>query len=309
MMAPGSTPYVTPEILTSAPTGIAWKTIPRINSTALQQEAEQINICSRATSMTDSACGGVLRATIDTETIYGPDYRMTVQPWQGNCRVVLQRWPIIDIMSGQLSNSAAFPPQWQTIAANQFIIEHPILGSYGTAAPSDTGDGGQSILLAPGYVTWENGRLGYALQVTYVNGWPHTALTATAVSGSTTLTVNDTTGWAPFTSGGLGMTGLIFDGADQETINCTASTTTSGPGTLTLAAATTFTHQHHTVVTTLPQQIMEATILFATYQALTRGATATTVQTISGTGSATASGGYDLVSQAKALLAPYRRTI
>ena len=44
-------PYVTPQMLISAPTGISWNTIPPgANVSPIQRLAEQANICGRATS-------------------------------------------------------------------------------------------------------------------------------------------------------------------------------------------------------------------------------------------------------------------
>jgi len=43
------------------------------------------------------------------------------------------------------------------------------------------GDGGQAILVAPGWLSWWwGGRQGITIEVTYTSGWPHTSLTAAA---------------------------------------------------------------------------------------------------------------------------------
>ena len=49
-VGPG-TPYITPAVLRSAPTGIDWTTIPSRNADARAQQAEQANICLRATGL------------------------------------------------------------------------------------------------------------------------------------------------------------------------------------------------------------------------------------------------------------------
>jgi hypothetical protein len=41
--------------------------------------AEQTNICWRASGIIDNYCNQVLRATVDTEYLSGPNYRVTVQ--------------------------------------------------------------------------------------------------------------------------------------------------------------------------------------------------------------------------------------
>jgi hypothetical protein len=301
------TPYITPQLLTNAPTGITWKSIPTPRATVAEQYAEQINICARATSMIDTACNQVLRATIDTETVLGPDYWMTISNSTFVGRALLSRWPVLQILGGSWNATATFPPDWQPIAANQFAIERPIIGLYGTSAPSDSGEGGQAVLIAPGYITWAFGRNGIQLQIQYVNGWPHTSLTADASAGDMTIAVDDCTGWAPVTAGGQGACGVLKDSADQESVTCSAASVSAGPGTLVLSSPLSFGHGAGVLLTTLPEQIQQAAILYCTYQALVRGATATTVQTITGTGENTAGGASSLEEQARMLCMPYRR--
>ena len=309
------TPYVTPEILTQAPTGISWSTIPPGRDVTYEMRlAEQSNICQRATAQVDSYCNQVLRASINTEQYSGPNFRMTIQNGTGNTRMILQRWPILDIISVQVSPNAVFPRQWTSLQSGQWDIEWPPLGLYGTNAPSGAGEGGQSIILPPGTTGWWLGRNGYQVKVQYVNGWPHTGLTTAATAGLNTIQVDDCTGWTITSeaTGVTGATGQVYDSGSQEVIQVTAATVQSGPGTLTLANPLTFNHDAGTMVTTLPQSIIWATILFCSSIALTRGATATTVQTIPG-GSGTAGSGMkgmsDLSGEAELLLNPFRRTI
>jgi hypothetical protein len=306
----GSTPYVTPEVLLSAPTGIAWKTIPGQKSTPAQQQAEQFNICHRATSMVDNACNNVLRATIDVEQMYGPDFRMTVNGYTGVTRVELSRYPVTQVIGGQWSNAAQFPPQWQAMAADLFAVEKLPIGIYDQSAPSSQGAGGQSVLIAPGYITWFNGRNGMVLQVTYVNGWPHTALIAPAAAGATTVSVDSCTGWGPVSGGTGGAAGVIYDGGDQESVSCVSASASAGAGTLTLAAGLAYAHPAGTMISSLPGQLIQATILFAAAEALIRGATATTINTVSGVASPTVGADhYELQSLAHELCMPYRRVI
>jgi hypothetical protein len=181
---------------------------------------------------------------------------------------------------------------------------------YSNVTASDAGNGGQSIVIQPGYVNWCGGRNGVLLRVQYINGWPHTSITSDASSGAMTLPVDDCTGWAITSEFGVtGATGTIYGTGQQESIKVTAASATSGPGTLTLASALTFGHDNGTMVTTLPQSVVWATILFASAQALTRGSTSTTVHNIPGTGSSGEKSAADLVGDAEMLLHPLRRTI
>jgi hypothetical protein len=304
---PGA-PYITPVTLTAASTGIAWSTIggPGINLTPAQQLAEQTNICARATAMVDSCCNQPLRATVDVETAYGPGgFRCQNQP-TGVTRILLSRSPVLSVVSGQVSSAGAFPRSWQAIAADQFAVERPPVGVYGTTAPGASGDGGQAVLLAPGYVTW--GRLSSVIEVTYVNGWPHAALTSPAAAAASSVDVDDITGW-------YGAAGNIYDGQFQEFVSVTAvapvvTGAISGPGTLTLSTGLTFPHQEGTLVSTLSATVEQACIYFAVSEALTKGATATTVQSISGgssgSGPSTQKAYEDM---AKLLVHSYRRVL
>ena len=287
LTGPG-TPYITPEVLTSAPTGIDWTTIPTRRSGPREQAAEQANICLRATGLIEGITNQVLRATTDTELFSGPDWRVTVQNQTGVGRVLLSRWPILQIVSGQYSAAFQFPRVWQTIAANQMDIEKPPIGLYGAAQAADVPDGEQAILLAPGLVNWALGRNGWRYQFVYVNGWPHTSLTSAAAAGSTTISVDDCTGWAPSTYDPVdstqGATGIWYDGFRQEVSQVTASSVASGPGTLTLASPLAWDHDPGVLFTTMSRAVMNATIDMASSLALERGASATQVQSMSGGG-------------------------
>lgn len=309
------TPYVTPAMLIAAPTGIAWDTIPPGRSVTDQQRtAEQLNICMRATSSVDSWCNQVLRATVDTETVTGPNFRMTFQQATGNARIILSRWPVLQVTQVQVSPNAAIPRQWTTLAAGSAVPEWQPLGVYGASQPSGAGEGGQSILVAPGAVTWGLGRSGYAVQVTYVNGWPHCSLTSAVLAGASSIAVDDCTGWTtvgPTTADQPGAAGVIYDAGSQEVAQVTAASAAAGPGTLTLAAPLQHPHAAGVLFSSMPASVQWATILFATAEALTRGATSTTVQSIpGGSGSGQGRAGLQgLSDMAQKQLAPYRRTI
>lgn len=308
-------PYVTPSMLTAAPTGISWSTIPAGRGvTDAQREAEQLNICMRATAACDAWCNQVLRATVDTETVTGPNFRLTYQQATGNTRIIMSRWPVLQVTQVQVSPNSAIPRQWTTLAAGSAVPEWQPPGVYGASQPSAAGEGGQSILVAPGAVTWALGRSGYAVQVTYVNGWPHTALTAAVLAGATSITVDDCTGWTvvgPTTADQPGAAGVLYDAGNQEVAQVTAASATAGPGTLTLARPLTNPHAAGVLFSTIPANVQWATILYAVAEALTRGATSTTVQAIpGGSGSGQGRAGSDgLLDRAHKELAPYRRVV
>jgi len=308
-------PYVTPQMLISAPTGISWNTIPPgTGVTPAQKLAEQANICGRATSEADGYINQIIRATTDTEIYHGPgDYRVNVQQYTGNTRIILQRWPVIAINSVKVSANAVFPRQYITLPAGFYEPEYPASGIFGASQPTGSGDGGQSVIIAPGYVNWAMGRQGYVIQVQYVNGWPHAGLTASCAAGATSLLVDDCTGWTiPQAETGLvGATATIYDGGAQEVVQVTASSVASGPGTLTLMSGTKFAHDSNVgiIISTIPRDLQWATILLASAEALARGATSTTVQEISGKAQNSSARAMTLREDAHAILSTFKRVI
>src|SRR5690348_9491752 len=124
-----ATSYITPSMLTTAPTGVAWSIIPMPKATTAQQFAEQLNICHRATTMIDGFVNQPLRATIDTEQRSGPgDYRINIEQSTGNVRWILQRWPVTQILAVQVSGNATFPRQWNQVTNGFWDIEDPPIG-------------------------------------------------------------------------------------------------------------------------------------------------------------------------------------
>lgn len=303
------TPYVSPGILRAAPTGIVWNTVGAgAKPDDQQQENELANLCFRSTSMINGYCNQPLRATIDIETLYGPgDFRFNILP-SSVARLLLSRSPVTDVLGGRISAAMAFPASWSAVTASNFKIEKPLVGVYGTTAPGGSGDGGQAVLMAPGWAAWAGASYGWQVEVTYINGWPHGSLQAAATSGQSVLQIDDCTGWGPPAGYSLGAAGTIHDPGNQEEISVLAASAQSGPGTLTLSAPLAYDHADGCIVTTLPQSIMQAAILFAVSQALVRGATATTIQSVPGSASGSR-GSMDYAREAELLCQPYRRVI
>lgn len=307
----GQTPYLGLKELLSAPSGISWKSIPPYaGATDADRQAEQLNILGRATARVDGICDQPLRATIDYEQISGPDFRVTRQVGSGNGRVILSRWPVLSVISVQVCPNNVFPRTWTTLPAGFYDIEHPVIGMYGSVAPSASGgDGGQSIVISPGYVNWCNGRNGVLLRVQYINGWPHTSLTADAQSGIQSISVDDCSGWAITGEfGQVGAAGIVYDSGAQETVQVTAASATAGPGTLTLASPLLYPHSAGVLVSTMPQSVPDAMILFSAAEALMRGATSTTVHQIPGGGGGSTKPA-DYIKMGRDLVWPFRRQV
>lgn len=309
------TPYVVPgDALTGWPVGVDYDTIPMGSTvTQGQKTAALYNMCESATQQVYEYCNQPLHATLSTEEQSGPDYYLTVQVGSGMGRMVLQRWPVTQILAVNVAASAGFPTQWTPVPAGYWRIERPVQGVYGTNAPSGAGEGGQAVLIAPSYVNWLNGRNGLRVQVQTIHGWPHTSLTANAAAGAGTISVDDVTGWGPppSTSGALSSTGAIgvaYDGASQEALTCTSASTTAGPGNLVLSSPLKYAHNAGVMVSALPANAIWASALFTGADALTRGATTTTVRSLPGHAGG-ASGADELRIDAEMKLRPYRVTV
>lgn len=320
-----NTPYISPETLITAPTGIDWYSIPVGDDiTPAQNAAEWWNMCQRATAQVDGYCNQVLRATSDIELFHGPDFRVTVGPGSGgsslspywgnfsgfNARIITSRFPVLSVTSVQVCPNSLWPRVWTSVTAGNFEPEIPPIGIYGSASPASDAMGGQAILVAPGWIDWTYGRNGFAIMVTYINGYPHASLTAAASAGAGTIQVDDCTGWGITSYQSVtGATGVIKDSGQQEAVHVASASKTSGPGTLTLSTNLVYPHPAGTVITTLPASIEQATILFAAAEALTRGATTTTIHDIGGHAQNTGGDVTGLKTEAELLCHPFRRTI
>ena len=327
----GLAPYISPETLITAPTGIDFSTIPATGGapdggpTPAENMAEIWNMCARATSRADSYLNQTLRATADVEVARGPDYRVTVGPASGggwltpywgtgaamNARIILQRWPVLQVTSVKVCPNSVWPRTWTTIPSGFYEPDNPPVGLYNSIAPGGSAQGGQAVIVGGGFIDWTYGRNGYVIEIGYVNGYPHCSLTAPVAANATTLPVNDTTGWAISNYFGTytGATGVIADSGQQESVHVTASSTTAGPGTLTLSSPVGYPHQAGTIVTTMPSSVEQACIYFATAEALTRGATSTTIHSVGGHGQSSDQGADNLIAEGELLLHPFKRSI
>jgi hypothetical protein len=293
-----------------------------------QEVAAEVNNCLwRASSIVDTYARQVLRSTIASEELAGPGVpRCNVDRSTGNGVLQAKWWPVTEVLAIQVSPSRAFPPVWATVPAGQWRIRHPLI-SVGDSASATAPDGGWTIDVAPGWISWHGcgrgpapgawagggGRGGQLVQVCYVNGWPHTSLTADAAEGATSLDVDDVTGWA-------GASGFAYDGAATEqmagesvsaatpvVLPYGAGTAQGGPGTVALTSPLNFSHQAGTVVSALPADVIYATILAAAVQALTGGTDAITIQSVGGEHSSPQPTAEGMTKQYQALLSDYRR--
>ncbi len=321
----GLAPYISPTVLLNAPTGIDWTSIPPGDEvTPAQNMAAMWDICGRSTARVDGYINQTLRATTDIELVRGPDYRVTVGPASGgawptpfwgnttaqNARIILSRWPVLQVTGVQTCPNGVWPRQWTSLPAGYFEPEVPPLSVYNSITAGGSAEGGQAVIVGGGYINWAYGRNGWAIQVSYINGWPHCSLTSAVTAGVTSLPVNDCTGWGITDYyGATGATGTIKDSGQQEAVHVTSASVTAGPGTLTLSSALNYPHQAGTLVTTMPASVEQACIYFCTAEALTRGATSTTIHAVGGAAQSSSGGARELIEEGELLIHAFRRTI
>lgn len=320
VVGPGA-PYVSPAMLLNSPNGIDWTTIPGFGATPAQQFTEAMNLARRASDALDAYCQTSLRATVNTEILYGPgDNRCQLMP-DGTMRLILSRPPVVEVISGFLAPRNAFPigSAQTAIPANMMSPEYPVMGIYGSNTPGPVGESGQSIIIAPGFGSGLAGRMGLRYSITYLNGYPHCSLTQAYAANVSQIHVDDITGMVGVNTGsgasGAFCTFYTTDDSLQESNTVTAVSpdtpgAISGPGTLTLKNPTANAHASGEIFTSLPATVQQAAILMATSMALTRGGTATVVQSFGSDGGG--SGGADfsptgLADEAEILVTPYRR--
>ena len=318
---PGLTTYVTPAMILANPNGVSWSTFPKPGASIADQISAQLDVCAIVNSEMDTIANQTLRATVDTEQEFGPDYIITVLK-NGWGRFRLSHWPILEIIGAQVSSAGAVPPSWSTIPADQIITEHAGLPEFGTDVPSGSGPGPTAALIPPGYVGWWNGRKGLLVQITSINGFPVCGIDETAEAGATSIHVDDITGW-------VGARGTIYDPPWRESVAVTEATpditdAIAGPGTLTLAApGLKFRHaplvggdteaDQRILLSTMPNTLVLAGYYLATYYGLIRGATASVQQSVGraavATATSSARGAQDWYERAEKIISRYGRVL
>lgn len=310
------TPYLTESLLKAAPTGSPWEIVPYPQAPDADTSAELANIAWRATSIVDSSCHQVLRATVDTEPLTGPGgARVGVEPGSLNGQLVMRRWPVIDVLAIQTSSNRSWPRSWSTVQSGLYEPTRPLLNQLSDTASQTMPDGGWGITLAPGIVPplTPGTRNSTRLLVSYTNGWPHTSLTADTLAGASTLHVDDVTGFT-------GASAFAYDGASTEIVQIQSvaatsplslpngvGTAQSGPGTLTLVEPLAFDHAQNVLISALPPNVIWATVLIAAAQVLSEGATSVAIQNIAGSLTSGGKGVDELRVEAEILLNDYKR--
>ncbi|MES1975821.1 MAG: hypothetical protein V4472_25465 [Pseudomonadota bacterium] len=310
--------YVSPsDVQLLMPLGVNWKSLGGPNPTPNLNAMAILEACKTATRQVNSECGQSLQTAVRTESVMAPGHRCGILP-DGTARFIASFSPIMAVLLAEVAytwpsgNPAVY--NYRTLNPGQAFPEYTAPSDdWQSAAPGTAAPGQNAILITGGAVNWCNGRMGERVQMFYLNGWPNSQLTAEATSGTSTLTVDDVTGWA-------GVAGELYDGERSEGVfvkSVTAANskagTPVGPGTLMLQAPLVNTHTPSVtsplLVSAMPHGVRWAAGLFSKAVALRQGATVVSApggKTQSSSGSTGAI--EDALHEAALSLGTYRRT-
>jgi hypothetical protein len=221
-----SAPYQLPGDLQNQPLGVSWTTLGggnTLRADAAASQAAMMTIARTATSSCDSEAGQMLRSTLMTETFYAPSHRCGILP-SGLGRLHASMNPITKVVYAQVAPANQLPtPSWTQLPVGcAYPEEEPPYGGHNNAAPGGAHGGAAGILFSGNYVNWTQGRMGIRGQVSYLAGWPHTALTSAASTSDMSILVDDVTGWE-------GATGIITDGGNTELVSCAIAVAALAP--------------------------------------------------------------------------------
>ena len=283
-----STPYLTNDEYTNAPTSIDIDNLVFNSSDPAIQASELTNVIARASSWIDTYCNQVLGATNETET-----QRARISS-DGYIKFHPRYNPVIALTALSYGNPST-ELTTVTDCSVAWIEDQQILFPYAYNSALYTSQG--PLQLGGG----SSGSQVY-LKYSYVNGFANTTI-VTAVALATSLV----------TKSGLGIIAgqqlKIYDGMYSENVTVD-STYTFGSTTIPLTSALVYNHVAGVSISALPPAIKEACILATTAMLKIRGDASMTMGI--GTSPDTASNGVNEnigndMSMAMDLLKPYRR--
>lgn len=286
--------YVTISEFKSAPTGIDVSTLDQSNvGNQLAQDIALQDILRRASAWVDNICKMTLQATVNTETKEchtTRDGRLLVHP--DNIPVInlqsvgFKTAPNLGFTDQDLNSVQVYKNYFaiyylQTgFFAPSLAVQYPEFGYYNPFQKQNLSD------------------LPIIVQYNYVNGYANANITVTAIGGTSTITVDNPTGFV------VGTQFTLYDMYEEQ---CTVQSVNGNV--ITLTSPLGFNHQQGISASSLPADIKQATILLASVLIRERGAVALTMNgtNISGINSNFVK--YDDVTIAQNLLKPYRRVI
>jgi hypothetical protein len=286
--------YVTVNEFKSAPTGIDCSTLDQMNiGNQFAQDIALQDVLRRASAWVDNYCKMTLQATINTETkeVHATrNGRLNVHP--NNIPIInLQQvgfktapnlgFTVQDMSSVQVFERYFSIYYLQTgFFAPSLAVQYPEFGYYNPFQKQQLAD------------------MPIIVNYTYINGYANALLSQDVPDGSTTIVVDNPVGFLP------GTQFTLYDSFEE---NCTVASVSGN--TITLTAPTLAYHSTGINASTLPADVKQATILFASVLIRERGAVSITMNGTAVQGVNSNFVKFDDVSIAQSLLKPYRRVI
>lgn len=251
------TPYITGQDFLNEPTGVdVSQLIPQGSS--LTEEAALARLCANASSEADRITQKTLAATLDVESDL---YRVQRD---GTIHVPLPFGPVISVNAVSIGFSANTMTTMSDLSGVK-IIRNVARIPVPTAPPLNYSFSPNPAAYAPhGWI--------YA-DVTYVNGWAHSLLTAPTLVGATSITPGNVLGFVP------NLPFTAYDGQSTEGARVSPSYVL-GSATVPLAAGLLNAHGVGVTVSALPPVARLAVVTLAKWLAKTKGSKAIVMPTV-----------------------------
>lgn len=277
--------------------GVDWATVAEdAGASDPRQFIEQSNMIDRASAWAANFCeqpqqgtaAGGLHATTQTEIA-----RVNRSPHLG-CKVWVDRDGFLNFKTDSLPVLSVTASSWSYLTVPQAFNSIPAANWW------IEGQYPQRYHLVESSQDWTFVQQSPCLvSVTYISGWCNAVLTAAAVAGATSLSVDSSLGAA------VGDQLVVFDGAGFEQLTVTAVPDATHLTVSALAHA----HQVGVPVTEVPYDIRHAVLLAVTWAAKhPRGSEALEMHGVGGSIAGGLGSGEEL-AEAENLLLPFRRNI
>ena len=253
------TPYITGQDFLNEPTGVDVSQLIPAGSN-LSQEAALARLVANASSEADRICQKVLAATLD---VVAGQYRVQRD---GTIRVPVPYSPLVSVNAvsvGTVAGNLTALTDLSGVWLERNVAWIPVPGSL-LLGGRTTGFAGASA--RPGWVF---------AQVSYVNGWAHSTLSASTAIGAPSLAPVNVLGFVP------SLPFTIYDGQSTEGAQVSPAYT-AGSASVPLAGTLTFAHASGVTVSALPPFARQAVVRLAAWLVKTRGSEAIVIDAIGG---------------------------
>lgn len=253
------TPYITAQDFLNEPTGVDTSQLIPAGS-ALTEAAALARLVANASSEADRICQKTLAATLDVESGLYRIFR------DGTIHVPLPFGPVISVNAVSTGFSASSMTAMANLSGIR-IIRNVAYIPVPTAPPLNYSFSPNPAAYAPhGWI--------YA-DVTYVNGWAHSTLTAATLAGAAQVAPGNVLGFVP------GLPFTVYDGQNTEGAQVGAGYVL-GATPMPLAGTLAYAHGLGVTVSALPPFARLAVVTLAKWLAKTKGTKAIVMPSING---------------------------